>query len=240
MGTDGQGGERRLDDSTNSTTNTTDLIIEDLIIEADQVAFEVAAPPFMGEPGYHGVGCFSRDDTVTLRGGSAKPLSRVQVGDEILTATSSGRLEYSPVIYLPHPVGNKHRATFLEFALNGSSIPDYEHHHTIKKSIRLTPDHLVLTIDCGILQGKPSSLDHHHLVTRSRLKMAGEVDPASECLLLATISGDGLPQDPVDVRLERILSVTSVVMEGVFTAMTKNSFLVSLPVKRTGRESGDG
>jgi hypothetical protein len=78
--------------------------------------------------------CFSALDTVQLSNGEAKPFANVAIGDEILTLSQSGSLEYSPVLYLPHGP-NDAPATVVELLLEGG-----------RRSLRLTPDHLVAAL----------------------------------------------------------------------------------------------
>jgi hypothetical protein len=84
--------------------------------------------------------CFSARDTVQLRSGQVKSFDTLAVGDDILTLSEQGLLEYSEVVYLPHG-HNKQQATFIELTLEGG-----------RHSLRMTPDHLVGAVqaeDCA-------------------------------------------------------------------------------------------
>mmetsp|Transcript_85029 Transcript_85029/g.170154 ORF Transcript_85029/g.170154 Transcript_85029/m.170154 type:complete len:398 (-) Transcript_85029:283-1476(-) len=79
--------------------------------------------------------CFHRDTLVTLMDGTNKVIAEVRVGDKIQTADIHGKLDFAPIISLPHLVGNNETAKFLTLTLESG------------KALRLTPGHLMPT--CG-------------------------------------------------------------------------------------------
>lgn len=78
--------------------------------------------------------CFSGSEMVTLISGESTPISKIRVGDDILSANKNGEVAYSAVIAVPHGE-NFDDATFVQISTSGSSL-------------RVTADHLVLAGTC--------------------------------------------------------------------------------------------
>lgn len=77
------------------------------------------------------LGCFTADTTVTLENGVKKLMSRLEVGDRVLTLNSEGNLEYSEILLFMHHSPDQ-SAQFLRITTE-SGI-----------NITITPSHLIL------------------------------------------------------------------------------------------------
>lgn len=77
------------------------------------------------------LGCFTANDTVTLQNGEKRLMSRLEIGDHVLTLNSDGNLEYSEVLMFMHH-SPEQVAQFLNIT-TASGI-----------SITITPSHLIL------------------------------------------------------------------------------------------------
>jgi len=74
--------------------------------------------------------CFAGSELVTLESGASLPISDVQVGDRVLSASKQGEFRYSEVIAVPHAKNND-REVFHEIRLaNGADV-------------RMTAEHLL-------------------------------------------------------------------------------------------------
>ena len=80
--------------------------------------------------------CFAGSETVTLESGSIVPISDIRVGDRVLAADASGVLSYSDVIAVPHQT-NDIAADFVELGTASG------------RTIKLTPEHMILAGTCG-------------------------------------------------------------------------------------------
>jgi hypothetical protein len=79
-------------------------------------------------------GCFSGTELVTLESGEKKMLSRVNIGDRILTSNKNGELYYSDVVFIPHSYNNT-PTNFIEITTeSGIKLKmTYDHLIPIKK-----------------------------------------------------------------------------------------------------------
>jgi len=68
---------------------------------------------------------------VTLEDKNTKAMTELQVGDKIQTADITGKLDFAPIIFLPHKAGNSEMATFLKIVTDSG------------KSVQMTPSHLI-------------------------------------------------------------------------------------------------
>lgn len=123
--------------------------------------------------------CFSARDTVQLRSGQVKPFETLAVGDDILTLSEQGLLEYSEVVYLPHG-HNKQQATFIELTLEGG-----------RHALRMTPDHLV-----GAVQAEDCARMLNSFVDGTSVVLCGLTDRqlSSPTKLSSLFKLDSLPQ----------------------------------------------
>lgn len=143
-------------------------------------------------------GCFSADSLVQFKNGSSLPLKDARVGDEILAASYSGEISYSPVIHLPHKV-NDDRGKMVRVTTTDAS------------SLVMTKNHLIMTceasrefegdMDCSHCMSSPqpttSGLKDEVLASLSddmrrlspfSLRRADEIRANSTCLLTSTAS----------------------------------------------------
>ena len=60
--------------------------------------------------------CFAKTEQVTLESGHTKAISKVQVGDRILTVNAQGEQVFSDVVYVPHG-RNEQRAAFSQVVI---------------------------------------------------------------------------------------------------------------------------
>jgi hypothetical protein len=131
--------------------------------------------------------CFAGSETVTLESGAALPISSVRVGDRVLAADAKGVLSFSPVIAVPH-AENSIVATFIEIST------------ATGKSIKMTPEHLVLAGACDQASSQMS------------LMRAADVTMG---LCLRTVDG-----------LEAVESTKVATATGIYTVVTMQEFLV--------------
>ena len=133
-----------------------------------------------------------------MRGGASKRMADLVIGDEILTVSNHDTLEYSPVVYLPH--GPNHvPATFIEVRTESQAM------------LRVTADHLVVSSpECDLVRPFTTRQLGKQLVTAGSLNV-------SHCLVTA-VNGE--------LRLEKIEETKLVHREGIYTAVTKNPYLV--------------
>lgn len=123
----------------------------------------------------------------------------IQIGDEVLTMNKLYQFQYSPVLMLPHPVNSEH-SDFVEIQT------------TTQKTIRLTPDHLLLLTDCS--SDVPITTNTLRTSTvSSYLLPAKEIQQTRHCLL--TVEG-----------WERVGKVQRFTASGVYTLITKEEYLV--------------
>jgi hypothetical protein len=126
--------------------------------------------------------CFHGATLLTLKDKTTKTMSELEVGDKIQTSDEYGNLGFSPVITLPHKMGNSEIAIFLKLTTE------------TEKSVSMTPGHLLPLCD-----GRG--------VTASMLVVG-------DCLL--TVDGK-----------ETLIEITSAEKNGVYTAITKDKFIVA-------------
>lgn len=126
--------------------------------------------------------CFHGASLVSLEGDMAKPMTELQVGDKILTATADGTtFSFEAITELPHKAGNSEMGTFLELKTDSG------------KAVRMTGGHFIP-------------------------KCNGELEPAAEIVVgdcLFTVDGK-----------ETVTEITSATKFGIYTAITKNKFIV--------------
>jgi len=143
--------------------------------------------------------CFSSVDRLQLRGGGTKPMVEAVVGDEVLTVTSTGVPEYSPIVYLPHGQ-NIRPATFMRFTIEGG------------RTIAMTPEHLIVALpDCIPGRTAPTNLLSHYF------KKARNVT-INDCVLIVAHEGS--------VDMARVVGVDLQRGAGVYTVITHNPYLV--------------
>jgi Hint module len=97
------------------------------------------AAPFMAPvaaPTYTTSSCFAASETVQLESGDTKFVADVRIGDRVLAADSTGKLVFSPVVYLPHGA-NKDIATFSQISTRNG--------HDVKMTI----NHVIFAGACG-------------------------------------------------------------------------------------------
>ena len=85
--------------------------------------------------------CFSGAETVELASGQVRLISDLKIGDKVLAADTQGHTVHSEVVYLPHKT-NKISTTFQSLQLENG------------RTIKLTPDHLLLAGPCPQTQSQ--------------------------------------------------------------------------------------
>jgi hypothetical protein len=136
---------------------------------------------------------------VRLKTGEKKAIQDIQIGDEVLTMNKQNQFQYSPVLMLPHPM-NTERSEFLEIQT------------AAKKTIRLTPDHLLLVSECSASESSTTTALRTPS-SASYLLTAKEIEMDRHCLL--SVEG-----------WEVVSSVQKYTAEGVYTLITKEEYLV--------------
>ena len=126
--------------------------------------------------------CFSQNSTLQLASGDLIYISNAAVGDVVLVSSRDGkRFSYQPIVFIPHGP-NLVETIFLVIATQ------------TRKSIHVTPDHLVLGGKCG------TTFD---VTAASSLNI-------SDCV--RTIDGD-----------ETIVSINKFLSQGVYTVVTQSA-----------------
>lgn len=163
-----------------------------------------------------GGSCFSADDAVTVPGGGQKRLADVALGDEVLTLSSESRLEFRPVLSLPHARGNTVPAAFIELQTAGG------------RRVRMTSDHLVAAMDCqAAAAAGPLTAGHvgKHLVMAGSLGQqqgGGKMTNGSSSSMCVVSAGPG-----GELSADEVVGTRLVPGQGIYTAVTSNPFLVS-------------
>lgn len=134
------------------------------------------------KPKESSVTCFAGSETVQTERG-AKAISEVRVGDRVLAAARDETLRFARVVAVPH-AANSVEATFLRI-------------DTASTSVRLTPDHLLLSSACG---------------TAAALVRASDVG-VGDCVRTTTGS-------------QAVTAVSSALGEGLYTVVTEEEFVV--------------
>jgi len=106
--------------------------------------------------------CFAGSETVQLESGEIKMLANIQIGDRVLSYSSSeNTFKYSDVVFIPHDT-NQFTTTFVNIETNSG------------KSIKMTKNHLIPSGDCN------NDSELFSLTSASKVKL-------SKCIM--TVSG---------------------------------------------------
>jgi Hint module len=106
---------------------------------SDATVTAVTAAPSMtpvAAPTYTTSSCFAASETVQLESGDTKFVADVRIGDRVLAADSTGKLVFSPVVYLPHGA-NKDIATFSQISTRNG------------RDVKMTINHVIFAGACG-------------------------------------------------------------------------------------------
>jgi Hint module len=180
-----------------------------------------------------GGSCFSAQDTCLLQDGTVKLIPDVRVGDRILAADEYGNLQYSEVIAVPHN-RNSVQATFVKLVTSTG------------RDIHMTPYHIIPVGNCPVplMMSSTSStsattttedpitlpLDSAYIRMRtyahSEAPEEGQTNPrlASDLTFAKDITIGSCVHTVLG--LEEVVDVKLISMEGVYTVVTREEFVV--------------
>eukprot|EP00613_Pedinella_sp_CCMP2098_P064368 CAMPEP_0171985260 /NCGR_PEP_ID=MMETSP0993-20121228/274256_1 /TAXON_ID=483369 /ORGANISM="non described non described, Strain CCMP2098" /LENGTH=338 /DNA_ID=CAMNT_0012638117 /DNA_START=106 /DNA_END=1123 /DNA_ORIENTATION=+ len=155
--------------------------------------------------------CFHASGTATLESGASKKMPELSLGDVVQIADEEGNLSFSQILMLPHKKNDEPRRrgpdADEEGNLSFSQILMLPH----KKN-----DELATFLNLTTESGKTTLMTADHLIPRCGetivLSMASELF-VGDCLLTT----DGK---------ETLTEINSVVASGIYTAVTKEKFIV--------------
>lgn len=134
------------------------------------------------------IACFAAAELITLEGGSTLPISAIKIGDRVLASNSVGVTIFSDVIAIPHA--------------HNDIVGDFVEIITVTgRSLRITPEHVMVAGACDVISSR-----------RLSLILAGTVTIGS-CLL--TVEG-----------FESVTSVSILKSVGIYTIVTMDEYLV--------------
>ena len=87
---------------------------------------------------YSASSCFAGMETVSLESGETKMISEVRVGDRVLSASASGKIAFSDVVFVPHSF-NKESALFVQITTESG------------RDVKMTRNHILPSGGCGNL-----------------------------------------------------------------------------------------
>ena len=85
---------------------------------------------------YSASSCFAGMETVSLESGETKMISEVRVGDRVLSASASGKIAFSDVVFVPHSF-NKESALFVQITTESG------------RDVKMTRNHILPSGGCG-------------------------------------------------------------------------------------------
>jgi hypothetical protein len=146
--------------------------------------------------------CFANSETVQVKSSDgstiiSRPISFLQIGDQVYAANSTGHSQLASVIAVPHSGsgGLKEKSDFVHIVTEEL------------QSLTVTPDHLLVGCDCSACAGLLSSLP-------LPLVKAGDALAGVTCLMME----GGLVQ--------KVASVTGVRRDSFYTLVTMEEYVV--------------
>lgn len=163
------------------------------------------------------VGCFTEEALVQFKNGSSLLLKDARVGDEILAASYSGEVGYSPVIHNPH-LANDDTGRIVRVSTGDGS------------SIQLTRNHLIMTCDAQKEQSNVLNRDNiyscEHCMT-STSNSRRHMDP-----LLFLVADEVAQLSPLSLkRADSVIPNRTCLLSSTSTSSTQWTQVVSVVVE---------